>query len=248
MAKKNQDAGGEMQFAPAIPAARGQYEKDNRAHGKHQPNQPFGEHGEGDHGRAAPISGARGNLAIPRAKKQIQRERKLQRNHGFRNHDSRKEKRAEAGAYRQAGIETGARAKIPPAEREDGEDKRDDQESQRNTSGEGAAAEQRVRGRHCPILQWRFLQVAEAVHVQNGPVVPLKHRGGHAGVRGVRVIEERGRGSAADIDSGAQQGKEDQAELLRGPAPQCGESALIPVRPRSAGRRLRLRKGHRRKS
>ena len=55
-----------------------------------------------------------------------------------------------------------------------------------------------------PVVERRFFEVADAVHVHDDPVVTLEHFLDDEGVSGVGVVEERRGGGVTDVDGGGE--------------------------------------------
>src|SRR5512133_918029 len=77
--KKDQDAGEQVQFAPASPSSSKENERDDRSHGKHNADQSAGKPRASGEGRYPPIAQARIDLVIPRSQEQIENDGELQR-------------------------------------------------------------------------------------------------------------------------------------------------------------------------
>jgi hypothetical protein len=90
-------------------------------------------------------------------------------------------------------------------------------------SGGGCAAEleELDAGRHRPIEQWGFFEVADAVGVEGDVVVAEQHLAGDLGVHGVGVVEERGMEEGEAGVEGDPEGDERERVAERTPRDAC---------------------------
>ena len=152
----------------------------------------------GGRGTAYPLRGSR--LPRPRAQEQVEDRGELERVDRFRNHRSREEEHARARRDRECGIEARSFAEEAASEDERQQHEPDHRERDRKARRELRLSEDRVAGRHCPVMQWRFHQIADAVQEHHHEVAALQHFAGNESMGGVRVVQKRQAKRIADKD------------------------------------------------
>ncbi len=82
--------------------------------------------------------------------------------------------------------------------KEEGE--RENAEALREAGGPFGDAEERKADGHCPVRDWRFFEIADAVFVERDPVVEREHFAAGFGVGAVGIVEQRWMQQAGDED------------------------------------------------
>ena len=139
----------------------------------------------------------------------------LQRKDRFRNHDAREEEKSNAGSSDDAGRKSRACAEKSAAEGVKHEHERDHGQRERNSRRERVLPGDQISRSDQPVMHRRFLEIANAVHVQDGRIAPLDHFPRDERVRRVGIIQQRRLRRVADVEISAASARSTRTQAVR---------------------------------
>jgi hypothetical protein len=198
--EKNERAGEEAHAQQMTQVASEKQKKENYRSGKYQANKALCQDVERYGGGETPTGEKRGTLLLPADEEEIHPKADPEANEDIRNGDARKEIRSKRGSAYDCGPKSGlVREKSPTGEKQE-QKQGENAQTLWEASLPITDSEETEAGRHGPIGERGFFEVADAVFVKSHPVVPEQHFSPCFGMRSVGVIKERRRENSGNVD------------------------------------------------